>query len=458
MRRPVQSREVQLLFCFLDTAMDDRAAIELIESGIDWRFFGWLLNHERAAPVVQRRLSALPAGVVPGPVSAALARMTLVTEFRMSRLEERLDETLVPLRAAGIDVILLKGAGLASTVYPSFNLRPMGDLDILVKEERATEAWELVRQAGWLWDHQEDLDRFYKGHHHFPPLDDAGGTGFGLELHTGLFPAGHPFELSYSYLWESAEPVPLRGEGVYVLEHHAQMLHLCLHFAWSHTMRSASWRTCQDLSVLLRTGKTDWDRFVDLATSARAATASYWTLRLARGLMGLEVPDRALALLAPSGSEIVLKLLERHYLLHLTPTLAGCPSSRADRLLWECGVRPGASGHGERRPWDRNALFVGDPAAGVRRESSMAEGAGGGGATIAAEGSATDTAAASIGGGIGTRLWSRFGQVRDWWRYLGMISGLTAGPSSRTAASRRATASKRGRSASASSESTLPAR
>jgi hypothetical protein len=344
----------------------------------------------------------------------------------MSRLEQRLDETLAPLRAAGIDVLLLKGAALASTIYPTFNARPMGDLDLLVRGGRDKEAWELVRGVRWSWDHQENLDRFYEEHHHYPPLHDADGTELRLELHTALFVAGHPFNLPLTSLWDTAEPVPVRGAGIYVLEHHAQMLHLCLHFAWSHTMASASWRTCRDLQTLIGTGRTDWDRFIELAHGSRAATSTYWTFRLARALSGLEVPPEVLDRLAPPGAKVMLRLLERHYLAHLTPAAVTCPSPRMERAIWELGVRPRWSGHGESRPWNHDSLFV-EPA-------------------TTAEDTETDTEAAGESG-IGVNLWERISRLPDWLGYLGVLTGSSARAARRAAANRPAISSSRARSA-----------
>lgn len=429
-RHPVPAREVQLLFRLLDRTAADEELVAVIERGVDWQYFTWLVQQERAAAVAVRRLSRLAPGVVPAPIGTALQRQAVVSAFRMSRLERRLDETLAALRAAEIEVILLKGAALATTVYPTFDARPMKDLDLLVRPERGAEAWEVVRRVRWRCEEREELARFYGEHQHYPPLEDEDGTGLCLEVHTALFPADHPFLMPTASLWETAVPVPTRGEGVYILEPHAQVLHLAIHFAWSHMMLSACWRSCSDLSALLEAGKVSWDELVERSRATRSATSLYWTLRLARRLMGLEVPERVLERTMPTKSRLLTGTLERHYLAHVTPARLECPSHRLRWLLWEWGMRPRASGHGKSRPWSRNALFE-----------------------AAVTGAVTSIAAGALGG----TLWRHLRQFRAWWRYLAMVSGLAAG-SPRTAASRRATASKRGRSASASSESTLPAR
>lgn len=430
--------ELELLFLLIAEEPSDEEVQELIGVGFDWRYFCWLVGKEKAGRAPYRRLRSLPAGLVPEEALAFLRRQALVTSFRMGRLEERLEETLAALLEAGIEVILLKGAGLASTVYPSFGDRLMSDLDLLVPAERGEEAWSVVQETGWRRDRTFGSDDFYAGHQHYPPLTDASGTGFFLELHTSLLPVGHPFHLPLDELWASAVPVRRFGEGTYVLEANAQVLHLCLHFAWSHTLAAGSWRTVRDLKFLTAGGRVDWDGFEGLAQRSRAGSCAYWTWRIARRLGGLDLPVDVLERLAPPGSELRLRWLERHYLSHLVPLPRGaCPSDRVRQALWEAGIRPGWCGHGDRRPWDRDSVYLdGEP-------GEVGEGMG-----------------APAGPGAGAQLRGQVLRYREWARYLGVVSGLSGRrwPWLRPAARRRATSSNRGRISSISNGVISPSR
>lgn len=352
------SPEIRLLLHALREPADDEALPELLDGTIDWPTAVTLAERERALPALWNRLEGLPEQYLPAPIATRVRQLAFVSQFRMGLLQRRLDETLHVLADAGIEVILLKGAGLATTVYPSFQDRPMEDLDLMVKRDRAGEAWALVRGIGWHWDHNERLDTFYADHHHYPPLDDERGTGAGLELHTHLFPEGHPFTLPVSTLWDRAEQVPGRPDGVFVLSRHHQILHLCLHFAWSHKLSDGFWRTFRDLDALCRTGAIDWAEFSRLATWTRAASCCYWTLRLAKRMAGLDVPDDLLDELRPPGTESLHRLLERHYMANLNRELTTCPSVRLLSTAWEMGIRPRWSGHGTSRPWSRTAMYV----------------------------------------------------------------------------------------------------
>ncbi|HEY9449458.1 MAG TPA: nucleotidyltransferase family protein, partial [Gemmatimonadaceae bacterium] len=334
---------------------------ELLRGELDWEKLGWLAERERAAPVLWSQLQSMDG--LPGdlpPQAAHLQRLAMVSEFRMMHLEQRLAESLAALSHAGIEVMLLKGAALALTVYGSFVRRPMVDVDMLVHEEEAKRARDVLVEAGWVSSEVEEFEGFYSGHHHLPALVDGRGLEVQLEVHTGLFFEGNPFNFPVADLWRRAVPVTVRGRRAYVPSTTDQLLHLCLHFAWSHMMNTGAWRTFRDLRALLDAGDVRWDDFVALARQSRGASCCYWTLRLARDLVGVEVPEAVLEQLRPPLSRSTLERVERHFVYHLLPTEALCPSVFMARTMWRLGVRPRWSGHGRVRPWDRNEeLLIG---------------------------------------------------------------------------------------------------
>jgi hypothetical protein len=343
------SPEAQLLLLAAGGERNDDAIRGLLARPLDWAKLSWLAEQERATPVLWRRLSAT------GPLTEgaeALHRMAMVSEFRMSHLEARLLSALDTLRAAKTEVVLLKGAALALTVYGSFVERPMSDVDLLVARSDALRARDALLSAGWVSRAGTDA-AFYEGHHHLPPLVDGLGTGTSLELHTSLFFEGHPFAFTSEDIRRRAERVVVRGHTALVPSVHDQLLHLCLHFAWSHMMATGAWRAFRDLDALIRTGRVDWTEFTKLARESRGGSACYWTFRLARTLSGISVPERVELALAPPEPEFALRRLEQHFTYDLLPTENISPSVWLTYAMWRAGVRPEWSGHGRVRPWDR---------------------------------------------------------------------------------------------------------
>jgi len=250
-----------------------------------------------------------------------------------------------------IDVLLLKGAGLAHTAYASFADRPMGDLDLLLRPEQAQDAWSLLRTQGWTWPAARWPGESYAIHHHLPPLIHESERGVRVEIHRDLLPGGHGFRFPTDAVWARAQRVTANGRVLRVPHPLHQLLHVCVHFAWTHGMQWGTWRALRDVAAITHTSDFAWSDFIDLARESRAATCCFWTLRLTQRLAGTDIPGHVLAALRPPRPELLLEKLERHYVCNLFPSESASPSVRLTNWLWEAGILPGWSGHGPVRPW-----------------------------------------------------------------------------------------------------------
>ena len=354
---------------------DDASLAALSKTPLNWSTIGQLAEREKLLPVLWGRLRN-HSGAIPPRVADAFQRQAVVTEFRMAMMGTVLERAVAMLAADGISVMLLKGAALATTVYPSFGQRPMGDLDILVRREDAQRAWERMRDAGWTIEPEFAGDAaFHESHHHLPPLVDPRGLKLVLEIHRALLPVESPCVLAVDDVWRDARQVALGASAVWVPSDLHQLLHLCVHFAWSHMLEGGVARTVRDVATLIEAGDIDWPEFVALATRARAATCAYWTLALTRTLGGAPVPDAAMEVLRPRQPIALTHALERGYIM--TGLVRACPSVRVAQLMWSTGVRPDASGHGSARPWHtcerfKDAFHVGRiPTLGARVQAHL---------------------------------------------------------------------------------------
>lgn len=326
-------------------------ASEPLGPATDWTLLLQIAWEEGAVGVLRNHCRQLPPGTVPSEIDRRLACLALDREFRMRVLERRTRESVSVLADAGIDVALLKGAGLAATLYGSFAARSMKDVDLLVPRSRAEVAKRLMMSTGWESDRQLPDDDVYRVHHHLAPLVDSRGSRSRLEIHRTLLPSGHPFALSMGELWDAMRVTDFGGRSVYVLDstHHA--LHIAIHFAWSHMLRAGAWHAFRDLGTLDRAGLIDWDALVVAARRARAGSCCYWTLALARRMASLPVPDAVLRALAPAGGDAALRRLERHFVNVLLRRDATQELLRVDRALWSIAIQPRQQGHGVVRPW-----------------------------------------------------------------------------------------------------------
>jgi len=89
--------------------------------------------------------------VLPAPVRDFLEEEAGRAAARAERLRDWLRQAVSRLRGGGVEVVALKGAALAFFHYEEPSLRPMGDLDLLLREPRDLErATAALVGAGWI--------------------------------------------------------------------------------------------------------------------------------------------------------------------------------------------------------------------------------------------------------------------------------------------------------------------
>jgi hypothetical protein len=320
-----------------------------VAEGVDWERLCALAASEKAAAILLGHLRLAGADTSSHGFDH-MRRLATLSVMQMIQLEKLLHQTLDKLAERNIDVMLLKGAGLAYTAYESFARRPMGDIDLLTRPDDGEHAWSLFRGNGWTPLNVDGGLPRYVGHHHLPPLlEDS--TNCRLEIHTDVLPEEHPFQFSTAAFWQSAKRITVGGHIVSVPDPIHQLWHVCVHFAWSDTMQVGSWRALRDIAVLGSEAKFDWPQFVSFARETRAATACYWPLRIARNLTSAEIPDEVLTSLRPPYPEWTLARLERHFMSTLFRSERLCPSVWLTHKLWSMAMAPSWSGHGRARPW-----------------------------------------------------------------------------------------------------------
>lgn len=346
----ITDAEARLVF-ELARAMPGADGVPELSAVTSWRRVLQLASDENAVIALRDALRHAARGLLPADVERKLAILSLDRECRMRRLRARLEQLLVALNQAKIDVLLLKGGALAASIYGSCVARPMRDIDLLVTPDRADEVRALMLRLGWTGDPELPGDRSYSTHHHLPPLRDLTASGVFLEIHRSLLPAGHPFRFTDAEIWRAARPIRVGAGRALAMHptHHA--VHIAIHFAWSHMMKLGGWNAFRDLDALSTARVLDWNAFAETARRWGASSACYWTLRLARVLSGLVAPDAVMRALAPRLPELVRRPLTRHFVNGVTRSGPACPSARLDQALWSLAMQPRRDGHGDIRPW-----------------------------------------------------------------------------------------------------------
>ncbi len=172
---------------------------------------------------------------MPEAVGQFLFEENLRSRARASRLLETLVATIRALRVADVEVVALKGAALAFFRYPDSALRPMGDLDLLLRDPRDLQrATSALLGAGWtaLFDTPRHRVFARPDERVASPAAEHPDNPIRVEIHTSfrLPVLGHVYDAS-AELRAQAESRDLGGTLVAVAAGPALLTHLVYHAA-----------------------------------------------------------------------------------------------------------------------------------------------------------------------------------------------------------------------------------
>lgn len=191
----------------------------------DWQDVPALAEHHGLAPLLTAHLRAAEVDV-PRPTMRQLQALTVRHRHANQVRTEALGEILAALESADIEGLVLKGGALAHVLYPRPGLRPMRDLDILVRRNEAQRAQEVLSETlGATPDaHSEDSEP-----HHLVVGLQRDGLHVSVEIHYTLYGV----DLKEI---ERTIPFPVGSDGptAHTLGYEETTWHLCCH-AMRHT-------------------------------------------------------------------------------------------------------------------------------------------------------------------------------------------------------------------------------
>jgi hypothetical protein len=262
---------------------------------LDWnRVIQYACQHD-IAPLVHHTMQR--AGLANADSHEAFKKLKALSygnAIRNTLLYQELETVLLALRNRGKSVLVLKGAALAETVYQKHALRPMSDVDLLIKKEDLAEIEGLLRKLGYVfYDQQRTREWYLDNHYHlvFRKQVSASFTSC-LEIHWHLERPILPFPINIEGVWERAVVARVANVEVLVLSPEDLLLHLCLHTC-RHKL-TGGFRAFCDISETIRQYERDmdWEQVSTRATEWRIETFVYVVLLLTHELLGTRVPER----------------------------------------------------------------------------------------------------------------------------------------------------------------------
>ncbi len=195
-------------------------------------------------------------------------------------------EVVATFTTEQIPVLVLKGAYLGTFVYRSPALRPMCDLDLLVREEHFEQARRILERLGFGIS-SEPLEGGYRILQPALAHMRSGSFPCSVDLHRALLSMDY-YRLPSSLLWQEAVEGELYGQHVFFLSNELNFIHVGIH-TLTHIELMRDWL---DLVLFLRRIGLDWDKLASLAGSLGVLRPLYWVFHDLKQDWGVEPPKR----------------------------------------------------------------------------------------------------------------------------------------------------------------------
>lgn len=224
---------------------------------------------------------------------ARIAGITLLQQTAAAKLLRQLND-------AGIPVVVLKGLALIDRIYEGIHLRPMGDIDLLVKPEDLLRADAILQDQGYAFNNGGLGYRKAFAEKFMGEVPYSQGAVV-VDLHWHLV-TQHWYRqitrIDFSGLWERAVPMEVAGVETLRLSKEDELLHLCFHTALHHGL--AHPRSGNDIARVLQQGtEVNWAEFTERAILWKVRVACWATLSVAHSLNQESVPQAVLDQLQP---------------------------------------------------------------------------------------------------------------------------------------------------------------
>jgi Uncharacterised nucleotidyltransferase len=296
------TREQELLLC---AAL--REGEEAVDAWREWRATAADIARlddvasQRLLPLVYRNLRART------PPVPSLERVKGTYRYSWYKNRLLLRATAACLRAfheAGIETVVLKGTALISCYYEDVGCRFMADSDVLVREEQASAAIQVLLDRGWQrFDPHTQRSLDVASPERFPPyghsLTFANEERMQCDLHISALPECIRTEGNDGF-WDASVPARVGGVPTRVLAPADQILQVCVHGITrvrDDTAPPVDW--IADAVTIATTASAsrdgmDWQRLVEQARKLRLILPVRETLSYLRDAWGVGVPAAAL--------------------------------------------------------------------------------------------------------------------------------------------------------------------
>jgi len=225
--------------------------------------------------------------------------------YKNHLLFAELKELIQLLKNQGVETMVLKGSALLlSNTYPSYGLRPMADLDVLVPASQIAQVIEILDKNNWnsilrqsyIDKEPTFLKRKKIGAEHFSICASAGFRNaamkeFDLHSHVFVLSASSP-QLDTDF-WTRSKAYPLTNQlSVQILSPTDTLLHSISHGLRRGTVVNLRW--VADAFYLIQSHSIDWELLLSNTKRFGLTPFIKYGLLYLKELLNVEIPNDVL--------------------------------------------------------------------------------------------------------------------------------------------------------------------
>jgi hypothetical protein len=329
---------LMLYLCRKDSQRRNRnKIIEIQRRSLDWNWFLRKARENGISAVVYSRLKEIREDCphIPSFIFQELKKDYFLNATKNSLIFEELGKVLETFRKAGLEVMVLKGAVLAEKIYRNLALRPMTDVDLLVKKE---DLWRLDNQLKILRYRPSDIsvEDIDFSSTYLTTLDYRGlsSNSPSFHVHWHFVNSTIPNEsyikrIKIEDIWRDAEKTKIANVETLVMAPHHLLIHLSEHaLRVTHSLSKLSFFCDIDEAVNFYKERLDWEKLIKESLKFNLNRMVYPSLHFTAKFLETKIPENVLSRLKPErfslGERIFMNSISNNkrfpglsYLVHL---------------------------------------------------------------------------------------------------------------------------------------------
>jgi len=297
----------EIIFCSIlrDSLSEEEFSAIGAMSSSDWSSIYEIARHNNLLALLYYKLKSHKISL-PADWEETLRDSYLACSRKDIQRHKQLCELIKIFNDNRIDHILLKGSHLAEKIYIHSLLRPMCDIDILVKDEDIDRAYNLLLSKGYAEKYEEGDLKIVKDVfvNHYPAL--VRPNWLPVEIHRYLF---ENIELkNLPMIWARARETDIDGNLTKIMSIKDILLYMAIHGLKYNTSKLGI-HFLYDLHVILSNCDIDWNLVVELLREDEWGNSKtlYSSLILAKEFFGTIIPEDFMERIKPSDFDCKVK-------------------------------------------------------------------------------------------------------------------------------------------------------